>query len=55
MNAGKVSRGRPKNSAPCTPQKIGAPVIACVFKGGHEFIPSAPATIVKFFKEHALP
>ena len=41
----------------CTlyPSKLSAPVVTCLHPGGHGFLATAPATIVKFFKEHALP
>ncbi|TAN37767.1 MAG: esterase [Verrucomicrobia bacterium] len=41
----------------CTlyPSKIGAPVVTYIHPGGHQFPKEAPALIVKFFKEHALP
>ena len=41
----------------CTlyPSKIGAPVVTFIHPGGHQFPTEAPATIVKFFKEHAKP
>ena len=41
----------------CTlyPSKIGAPVVTYIHPGGHTFPSEAPATIVKFFKEHAKP
>lgn len=35
--------------------KIGAPVVTLIHPGTHQFLASAPATIVKFFKEHAKP
>lgn len=36
----------------CTfhPSPIGTPVVTAIHPGGHEFIPQAPAVIVKFFK-----
>ena len=41
----------------CTlyPSKIGSPVVTFIHPGGHNFPAEAPATIVKFFKEHAQP
>ncbi len=30
----------------------GTPVVTLIHPGGHEFLPAAPALIVKFFKEH---
>jgi polyhydroxybutyrate depolymerase len=38
----------------CTiyPSKAGTPLVTCIFPGGHQFNPAAPALIVKFFKEH---
>ncbi|MEO6787084.1 MAG: dienelactone hydrolase family protein [Chthoniobacteraceae bacterium] len=41
----------------CTlyPSKIGAPVVAFIHPGTHTYPSEAPALIVKFFKEHALP
>lgn len=36
------------------PSKIGAPVETFIGPGGHEFPKQAPASIVKFFKEHTL-
>ena len=30
----------------------GTPVVTFIHPGGHEFVPAAPALIVKFFKEH---
>jgi polyhydroxybutyrate depolymerase len=39
----------------CYASKIGAPVMTCIHPGGHEFPKAAPAIMVKFFKEHALP
>lgn len=35
--------------------KIGAPLVTCIHPGQHQFIPEAPALIVKFFKQHAKP
>ena len=35
--------------------KLNAPVVTCIHPGGHVFLATAPATMVKFFKEHALP
>ncbi len=32
--------------------KAGTPLVTCIFPGGHQFNPAAPALIVKFFKEH---
>ena len=34
------------------PSPGGTPVVTFIHPGGHEFDPSAPALIVKFFKEH---
>ena len=41
----------------CTlyPSKVGAPVVTYIHPGTHTFPSEAPALIVKFFKEHALP
>jgi polyhydroxybutyrate depolymerase len=41
----------------CTlyPSKIGAPVVAFIHPGGHEFPAKAPGLIVKFFKQQAKP
>ncbi len=41
----------------CTeyPSKVGAPVVTFIHPGTHAYNPDAPAAIVKFFKEHALP
>ena len=38
----------------CTiyPSKAGTPLVTCIFPGGHQFNPAAPALIMKFFKEH---
>jgi polyhydroxybutyrate depolymerase len=38
----------------CTiyPSKGGTPLVTCIFPGGHQFNPAAPALIVKFFKEY---
>lgn len=33
----------------------GAPLIACVYPGGHQFAPFAPELMVKFFKMHSKP
>jgi polyhydroxybutyrate depolymerase len=35
--------------------KSGNPVITCIHPGNHSFLKEAPALIVKFFKQHALP
>ena len=32
--------------------KTDTPVVAFIYPGGHEFDPSGPALIVKFFKQH---
>ena len=37
------------------PSKIGAPVVTLIHPGGHQFVPEAPAAIVKFFKEQTKP
>ena len=37
------------------PSKLGAPVVTYIHPGQHNFPAGASATIVKFFKEHALP
>ncbi len=37
------------------PSKLGTPVVTVIHPGTHQFLASAPATIVKFFKEHAKP
>lgn len=41
----------------CTeyPSKLGTPVVTCIHPGGHKFLDSAPALIVKFFREHSKP
>lgn len=41
----------------CTlyPSKIGAPVVTFIHPGTHTYPSEAPALIVKFFKQHALP
>ncbi|MCX7046943.1 MAG: prolyl oligopeptidase family serine peptidase [Candidatus Sumerlaeota bacterium] len=41
----------------CTlyPSKAGAPVVTFIHPGAHQFVPEAPALIVKFFKEHVKP
>ena len=41
----------------CTlyPSKIGAPVVTFIHPGTHTYASEAPALIVKFFKQHALP
>jgi polyhydroxybutyrate depolymerase len=41
----------------CTlyPSKTGTPVVTFIHSGNHAFAKEAPATIVKFFKEHAKP
>jgi len=41
----------------CTvyPSKLAAPVVTFIHPGTHRFPPEAPALIVKFFKQHALP
>jgi len=41
----------------CTlyPSKIGAPVVTFIHPGTHTYATEAPALIVKFFKQHALP
>ena len=46
-----------ENEPGCTlyPSKLGAPVVTCLHPGGHVFLRSTPAVIVKFFKEHARP
>ncbi len=38
----------------CTlyPSQGGTPLVTCIFPGGHQFNPAAPALMVKFFKEH---
>ena len=37
------------------PSKLGAPVVTFIHPGTHQFPATAPAIIVKFFKEHSLP
>ena len=37
------------------PSKIGAPVVTLIHPGTHTFLAEAPAAIVKFFQQHALP
>lgn len=37
------------------PSKVAAPVVTFIHPGAHQFPADAPATIVKFFKEHAKP
>lgn len=41
----------------CTvyPSKLGAPVVTFIHPGTHQFPATAPAIIVKFFKQHSLP
>jgi polyhydroxybutyrate depolymerase len=41
----------------CTlyPSKVGAPVVTFIHPGTHTYATEAPALIVKFFKQHALP
>ena len=41
----------------CTlyPSKVRAPVVTFIHPGTHTYAPEAPALIVKFFKQHALP
>jgi polyhydroxybutyrate depolymerase len=41
----------------CTlyPSKIGAPLVTCIYPGGHLPPPEVPAMIVRFFKEQAKP
>ena len=41
----------------CTlyPSKIGTPVVTFIHPGTHNYATEAPALIVKFFKQHALP
>jgi polyhydroxybutyrate depolymerase len=38
----------------CTlyPSSSGTPLVTCIFPGGHQFNPAAPALIAKFFKQH---
>ena len=38
----------------CTlyPSTHGTPLVTCIYPGGHQFNPTAPALMVKFFKEH---
>lgn len=38
----------------CTiyPSTNGTPLVTCIYPGGHQFNPAAPALMVKFFKEH---
>ena len=50
---GCAANGEPWDK-PCTiyPSKSGTPLVTCIFPGGHQFNPAAPALIVKFFKEH---
>jgi len=38
----------------CTlyPSEGGSPLVTCIFPGGHQFNPAAPALIVRFFKQH---
>lgn len=52
----QCAAGQPQGKY-CTlyPSKIGAPVLTYIHPGGHQFPQEAPALIVKFFKEHALP
>ena len=50
--------GQPwENEQWCTlyPSKLGAPVVTCIHPGGHELPATAPALLVKFFKQHARP
>lgn len=48
--------GKPWGTS-CTlyPSKTGTPVVTYVHPGGHGLPPDVPATIVKFFKQHAKP
>jgi polyhydroxybutyrate depolymerase len=34
------------------PSNGGTPLVTCIFPGGHQLNPAAPALIVKFFREH---
>jgi len=45
------------NEKGCTlfPSKLDAPVVTFIHPGTHQFPAAAPAIIVKFFKQHALP
>jgi polyhydroxybutyrate depolymerase len=58
MNAVRRVNGCAVNGEPwdkdCTiyPSASGTPLVECIFPGGHQFNPAAPALIVKFFKEH---
>ncbi len=41
-----------ENSCTMYPSKSGSPFVTFIHPGGHTYPPSAPALIVKFFKEH---
>jgi len=54
----KCGEGQPwEGEKNCTiyPSKLGAPVVTLIHPGPHSFPAGAPASIVKFFKEHAQP
>jgi len=54
----QCGEGQPwEDTAGCTlyPSKIGAPVVTFIHPGTHTYATGAPALIVKFFKQHALP
>lgn len=55
---GQCDAGRPWEEEPgCTlyPSPIGGPVVTFIHAGGHRYPSEAPAIIVKFFQQHALP
>jgi len=50
---GCAAAGEPWNKqGTLYPSDGGTPLVTCIFPGGHQFNPAAPALIVKFFKEH---
>lgn len=52
----QCGEGQPgENGYTLYPSKVGAPVVTLIHPGEHQFLRSAPAEIVKFFKQHALP
>lgn len=54
----QCAEGKPwQNEKGCTiyESKVGAPVVTLIHSGTHKFPDEAPAIIVKFFKQHALP
>jgi polyhydroxybutyrate depolymerase len=52
----QCEEGQPcENGYTVYPSKVGAPVVTLIHPGGHQFLRSAPAEIVRFFKQHAQP